>query len=321
MRKVGEPPAADTPEALPGDTPDAPRDDTPEAPQDVAQHAPEEPAAGPASATPHVDALRAQLEQLGLSTSGKKDDLAKRLAKARKREANNRAAQAKAEAAAALQAARDAKPQPFDIYLVCDIEATCDENSGFNFANEIIELPVVAIDGATMETIGTFRKFVRPILNPTLTDFCTRLTGITQEQVDAADPFSVVFAQLLDWIATLHPNPTRETVVFATDGPWDLRDFMEKELRYNNLSRPDYMRRVVDVRKSYAKFYDKRSIGLNGMLAGLGMQFEGREHSGIDDTNNVARILKRMAADGHRLEATTDVNNKATSGAWKSLRK
>ena len=34
------------------------------------------------------------------------------------------------------------------------------------------------------------------------------------------------------------------------------------------------------------------------MLNSLGMTFEGREHSGIDDARNIARIVLRMMKDG-----------------------
>jgi hypothetical protein len=40
----------------------------------------------------------------------------------------------------------------------------------------------------------------------------------------------------------------------------------------------------------YADFHCVRSCNVKKMLAGAGMVFEGRLHSGIDDTRNIARI-------------------------------
>lgn len=36
-----------------------------------------------------------------------------------------------------------------------------------------------------------------------------------------------------------------------------------------------------------------------GMLEYLGIKLEGRHHSGIDDTKNIAKILLRIISDGH----------------------
>eukprot|EP00842_Homolaphlyctis_polyrhiza_P003255 jgi/Hompol1/3930/HPOL_006826-RA len=144
---------------------------------------------------------------------------------------------------------KPSRPQPYDVYLVCDIEATCIETSSFDFENEIIEFPVIAISGATMETIDVFHRYVRPQLRPILSDFCKNLTGITQEQVDSAKPFKVVFGEFNRWIQEIVPDGGR--AVFVTDGPWDLRDFIEKEFVYNNIGRPHFMRRIVDIRKIF----------------------------------------------------------------------
>lgn len=43
--------------------------------------------------------------------------------------------------------------QPFDYYLFFDVEATCEEGGGFTFPNEIIEFPVVLVDGKTFEIV------------------------------------------------------------------------------------------------------------------------------------------------------------------------
>jgi inhibitor of KinA sporulation pathway (predicted exonuclease) len=41
------------------------------------------------------------------------------------------------------------------------------------------------------------------------------------------------------------------------------------------------------------------------LLDGLGLTFEGRQHSGIDDSANIARIMKELALLGHVFENTT----------------
>jgi inhibitor of KinA sporulation pathway (predicted exonuclease) len=45
------------------------------------------------------------------------------------------------------------------------------------------------------------------------------------------------------------------------------------------------------------KFYKRRPKGLHGALSELGLQFEGREHSGLCDARNTALLAWRMVQD------------------------
>ena len=42
------------------------------------------------------------------------------------------------------------------------------------------------------------------------------------------------------------------------------------------------------------------------MVKNLGMKFEGRPHSGIDDARNIARILQKMIQDGCEIKFNHD---------------
>ena len=44
------------------------------------------------------------------------------------------------------------------------------------------------------------------------------------------------------------------------------------------------------------------------MLEALGMTFEGNEHSGIDDSRNIARILVRMLQDGAKMKVNEKIH-------------
>lgn len=44
-----------------------------------------------------------------------------------------------------------------------------------------------------------------------------------------------------------------------------------------------------------------QKINLSGMLTFLNMEFEGREHSGLDDSKNIARIVIKMLEDKSEL--------------------
>lgn len=72
----------------------------------------------------------------------------------------------------------------FDYLLVLDFEATCDDQVKLN-CQEIIEFPVVIIDLSQNKIMEKcFHQYIRPVVNPKLTEFCTNLTGIQQKTVD-----------------------------------------------------------------------------------------------------------------------------------------
>jgi inhibitor of KinA sporulation pathway (predicted exonuclease) len=163
--------------------------------------------------------------------------------------------------------------------------------------------------------VGEFGSFCRPELNPVLSSFCTELTGITQEQVDTAPPFPEVLVAVESWLATLgigDPSQGLEAFHLATDGPWDVRNFLTLQCCFSRLSLPRWACEWINLRKHAHNFY-KISGGVNEMLTKLGMVFEGREHSGIDDTRNIARIAIQLLRDGSSLQLNDGVAGASTS--------
>ncbi|KAJ3230101.1 3'-5' exoribonuclease 1 [Chytriomyces hyalinus] len=187
--------------------------------------------------------------------------------------------------------------QPYRYYCVLDIEATCDENNP-SWYNEIIEFPVVLIDAKTLTRVAEFRSFVKPVRNPVLTEFCTRLTGITQEQVNTAPHFPQVLRNFRHFLKKYHLGTWN--MRFITDGPCDIRDFVWKTCKANKVSVPSYFRGFVNVRKLAQRNYAHTGIRINfdGMLKLFDLVLEGRHHSGIDDTRNIARVVLKMMEDG-----------------------
>ena len=64
--------------------------------------------------------------------------------------------------------------------LVLDFEATCGEGGFPQDQAEIIEFPTIVYDLREKKEVERFHEYVRPVIRPQLTEFCTQLTGITQ---------------------------------------------------------------------------------------------------------------------------------------------
>jgi hypothetical protein len=80
----------------------------------------------------------------------------------------------------------------FRYLMVLDFEATCN-NPVQTSPQEIIEFPTVVVDTVEKRVVGEFRRFVRPVIHPELTRFCTELTGIRQVRVCFC-PWRAMFA-------------------------------------------------------------------------------------------------------------------------------
>ena len=93
--------------------------------------------------------------------------------------------------------------------------------------------------------------------------------------------------------------------LFRSD--WDINVCLWGECRRKQLTLPAPLRCWGDLRLLYSQFYTRKPQGLAGALRDLGLSFEGREHSGLCDARNTARLAHRMAADGCGLGATKGV--------------
>jgi len=225
-------------------------------------------------------------------------------------------------------------PQPYDAFLVLDVEATCLPGTDFHWPNEIIEWPVCLLKwvdkgangmAGTLQKVAEFRSFVKPTWRPRLSPFCVSLTGITQDQVDDAPHFPEVASKFSAFLAhhgLIHPVTGERLLRFSwcTDGPFDIRDFVVKQCFISNIPMPSWIRGdVIDVRKvviselngahtSTSAMPRRFSPNIENQLLFLDLgPFEGRQHSGIDDTRNIARIITELARRGVRLIPNTSI--------------
>eukprot|EP00833_Pecoramyces_ruminatium_P015383 jgi/Orpsp1_1/1189415/evm.model.d7180000071872.1 len=188
--------------------------------------------------------------------------------------------------------------QPYRYYCIIDFEATCDyDKPGLkreDYPNEIIQFPAVLIESSSACIVNTFNRYVKPTCNPILTSYCKNLTHITQEQIDSSDDFIKVLMHFENWLGIYSMKPFRE-VCFVTDGPWDFRDFLTKQCNTSGIPKPTYMSTCLDIKTHFKTFYKQKYYkNIYDMLHYLGMDFEGNQHNGLDDSINIARIVQHM---------------------------
>ncbi len=170
---------------------------------------------------------------------------------------------------------------PITRYLVVDLEATCDDQGAVpREESEIIEIGAVLVDGATLEPIDEFQTFVRPLLHPRLTTFCTRLTTITQDDVQRAPTFKSVAPRLAAF---------GRDALFCSWGAYD-KNQIEREARRARIAAP-LGTRHLNLKQAFADAAGDPPTGNGSALRRVGLKPTGTAHRGIDDARNIARLL------------------------------
>ena len=176
--------------------------------------------------------------------------------------------------------------------VIVDLEATCCNRNSFSREEmEIIEIGAVRVDGATGEIESEFAAFVKPVRNPTLTDFCKELTTISQEDVDGAEEFPAVIARFKTWLE-LEPDYD-----FCSWGGYDKNQFI-RDCEFHQVYYP-FTGPHRNLKKEFSTALgSKKNFGLGGAIRKLGLQFQGTAHRGIDDARNIAKVYQYLLHSG-----------------------
>ncbi|KAI0704960.1 exonuclease [Cytidiella melzeri] len=200
-------------------------------------------------------------------------------------------------------------PSSLKYLLVLDFEATCGE-SGSVKPVEIIEFPTLLYNVNKDKLEATFHEYVKPTVVPRLTPFCTKLTGITQETVDAASTFPEVWTRFQEFLRShnlLDPE-NLGTFAFLTCGDWDLKTMLPNQLALvsddhgldssGRLVAP--YSKWINIKHGYVKHLGlpRHNTSMPQMLQRLKISLEGRHHSGIDDCRNILSIVRKLRESG-----------------------
>ncbi|KAM3180592.1 hypothetical protein ACTXT7_015985 [Hymenolepis weldensis] len=187
-------------------------------------------------------------------------------------------------------------------FFVLDFESTCDTKAKSGLKAEIIK-------AQTGEIVDEFHKYVRPTENPILSNFCKKLTGISQECVDASSDLQQVLKEFELWLKTKKKElkctfkvDCPNAAVFVTWTDWDIRTCLWNECQRKHLSLPvDFLTRI-DLKAVFKQWHASTNLGnkcefqgrLQDAITAAGLTFRGRPHSGIDDAHrsSAKRALK-----------------------------
>ena len=244
------------------------------------------------------------------------------------------------------QKALDAPPPLLDYLVVLDFEWTADDKRQMKPVAEITQFPSVLLKivektkGVPLEVpkqntnvplpssltlpssngylrqdalaVSAFDTFVRPTLNPVLTEFSIGLTAITQEQVNSAPEIKQALCEYVQWLKSLDlvdENGFRKgNWFFATWGDVDVMHTLRLELEYKSLKVPPCFDRWINLKSDsvFKKHYNREPRGgLRACVESTGATWEGRAHNGLVDSFNTAKIVRHMVQTGFRFTRPT----------------
>lgn len=177
----------------------------------------------------------------------------------------------------------------YDQIIVIDIESTCwKDDIPQGQISEIIEVGVSPLDISTGSILQGESIIVKPMYSE-VSEFCTELTGFTQEDVDKGITFEDACNILIDKYLT-------QKRVWASYGNYDRKQF-EGQTKMFGVRYP-FSDLHINVKNIFAVMNGlKKEVGMAKALNKMGLSLDGTHHRGYDDACNISKILSGLILD------------------------
>ncbi|MFV2048995.1 exonuclease domain-containing protein [Metabacillus sp. YM-086] len=172
-------------------------------------------------------------------------------------------------------------------YIFFDFEMLCSDQGMAFEKMEAIRLGAVKYELDSEET-SYFDRYIRPENRNPLTDFCKRLTGIDDSDLEKASDFKDVFADFLEWVGGLKKSQ------YFSWSPSDLSRLKIDSLKHSIPERTirKIETRYTDFQDIFKKRVSKNNISVEDGLALYGLEFLGEKHNPMYDAYNTFRIYQ-----------------------------
>ena len=170
-----------------------------------------------------------------------------------------------------------------------DLELTCWSDPRWvpKTGMEIIEIGALMVYVPTYEVVEEYQTFVKPTYEPTISDYCTKLTGISQDDIEDAFPIDVAAS-----LMRLNFLPYLKDYTFCCYG----KDLPHLVMEYNRAIPTSYVRGDWDPRyvnlKVFKECYKK---SLFAAMRDLGIEVpEKQNHRALDDCYQTLKLIKQL---------------------------
>lgn len=182
-------------------------------------------------------------------------------------------------------------------YLIVDLEmGEVDPKDRVRFkgmAKEIIQLGAVMI-GPRLTAEGEFSSYCKPRI-AYVSHYIKKITGITAGTIKSAPPIETVLRDLSDWLGD------REITAMSWSDA-DCRQ-LQREMEVKRIRLPRITRLFdgwADLQRDFGRLAGlKERVGLAEALQICHIKPVGREHDGLADARNTARLFAKCASAEH----------------------
>ncbi|KAH9533694.1 hypothetical protein CY35_18G065800 [Sphagnum magellanicum] len=150
------------------------------------------------------------------------------------------------------------KKQPFDYYLVLDLEGMV----------EILEFPIIMIDARTLKVVDRFHRFVRPVkmTEARQAEYVSGKYGrwgLDRVWHDTAIPFTEVLKAFEEWLERQelwepYSVTKLKDAAFVTCGNWDVKTKIPEQCETSGIDLPPYFNEWINLKDIYLNFYKQR---------------------------------------------------------------
>ena len=157
---------------------------------------------------------------------------------------------------------------------------------------EVVQIGAVKLDADSFAVLGEFETLVRPRVNPLLSPYFEKLTGITSARIARhGTDFALAYARFVE---------------FAGEGPVAAFGHDERVLEHNvrlyGMTGAPALPVFYDLRGWFAALgVDPRGMLSCDLGSALGVSFAGQAHNALDDARAIAAAMAVMASRGARL--------------------
>jgi|GEM_PF-3213997 len=168
-------------------------------------------------------------------------------------------------------------------YIFLDLETTCWKNNIDK--REVIEIGIILFDIKT-KSYHQIQRYIKPINNWELSDYCKDLTGISQEQINESIDFKTNIFEIKDIIETIVKKPLNK-VTYLSWGESD-KKILETEFNLHNI---EYcFGPFINFKEIYSK-HCGFDLSLKKAVSHAKLNFYGKQHSAIDDAMNLLYLF------------------------------
>jgi len=176
-------------------------------------------------------------------------------------------------------------------YVIFDVEYTAWEGVGrrLDFAErEVIQIGAMKVnfDNIDINVVSTFLEFVKPTVNPKLSEYIMNLTGITQQNIEE---HGLTLNEALNQFEIFCSYGENKTFSWGDDSR-----LIKKNTELVSIEFPSFLSNNTDLKSRIPLIIDKYDLNVSSgnLHRSVGLNLEFKNHDALDDTKSIFETLK-----------------------------